>query len=166
MLNRHPPWDTDYICFELIELYLNEGVDANGNYPSFESVRTYNRRGELHGVSDLDDRCRKHFVGRDDPIEGVSEGDFCWLVGYRTIAPILYDKAPMTRAEVKSRFKNGYAGDFTDDSGLAFTVDSGHEHPSPLYVFPLSALPFADLSEELKSKMLDFRERYYAGGAV
>ena len=57
-------------------------------------------------------------------------------------------------------------GDFTDDSGLAFTVDSGHEHPSPLYVFPLSALPLAELTEEMKNKMLDLREKYYKGEAL
>ena len=166
-LERHPEWGhSRYVCFELIEFYLNEGIDGDGNTPRFESRRTYDGNGDLHCVSDLDDRCMKRFTGRDEPVKGVNEGDFCWHVGPDMIYPILYDKPPMTTIEIKSRFKNGYAGDFTDDSGLAFTVDSGHEHPSPLYVFPLSALPLAELTEEMKRKMLDLREKYYKGEAL
>lgn len=96
----------------------------------------------------------------------MNEGDFCWHVGHNSISPILYDKAPLTRDEIKSHFANGFSGDFTDDSGLAFTVDSRHEHPSPLYVFPLSALPLAELTEEMKNKMRDMREKYYKGEAL
>ena len=166
-LKKHPEWEEGkYVCFELIELYLNEGIDGEGDYPVFESRRTYDGNGELHCVSDLDDRCKKQFIGRDKPVKGVNKGDFCWYVGGDSIFPILYDKAPMTSDEIKSRFKNGFAGDFTDDSGLAFTVDGGHVHPSPLYVFPLSALPFAELSEDMKNKMRDLREKFYKGEAL
>ena len=163
-LKKHPEWEeSKYVCFELTELYLNDGIDEDGATPEFESLRTYDGDGNLHCVSDLDDRCKKRFTGRDEPIKGVNEGDFCWHVGHDAIYPILYDKAPMTSAEIKSRFKREYVGDFTDDSGLAFTVDSGHEHPSPLYVFPLSALPFAELTEDMKNKMRDLREKFYKG---
>ena len=166
-LERHPEWGhSRFVCFELIEFYLNEGIDGDGNTPWFKSRRTYDGNGDLHCVSDLDDRCKKRFTGRDEPVRGVNEGDFCWYVGHNSISPILYDKAPLTHDEIKSLFKDGFSGDFTDDSGLAFTVDSGHEHPSPLYVFPLSALPLAELTEEMKNKMLDLREKYYKGEAL
>ena len=166
-IEKHPEWGhSRYVCFELIEFYLNEGIDAKGDYSCFESLRTYDGNGDLHCVSDLDDRCVKRFTGRDEPVKGVNEGDFCWYVGHNSISPVLYDKAPLTHDEIKFHFANGFSGDFTDDSGLAFTVDSGHEHPSPLYVFPLSVLPLAELTEEMKSKMLDLREKYYKGEAL
>ena len=166
-IEKHLEWGhSRYVCFELIEFHLNEGIDGDGNTPWFKSRRTYDGNGDLHCISDLDDRCKKCFTGRDEPVKGVNEGDFCWYVGHNSISPIMYDKAPLTRDEIKSHFANGFSGDFTDDSGLAFTVDSGHEHPSPLYVFPLSALPLAELTEEMKNKMLDLREKYYKGEAL
>lgn len=163
----HPEWgSSDYVSFELTELYLNGGIDAEGNHPCFESRRTYDGNGELHCVSDLDDRCTKRFVGRDEPLKGVNEGDFCWYVVDESIFPILYQKAPMTSDEVREHFDDDIEADYTDDTGLAFSVDLGHLHPSPLYVYPLSALPLAELSDETKDMMREVRDRYYKGEAL
>lgn len=85
------------------------------------------------------------------------------MITTHTIYPILWDKSALSIEWYKVK---GVFGDYTDNSGLAFTVDNGHEHPPIESVFPLSSLPQAELTKEMKLKMLDIRARYYKGEAL
>ena len=49
---------------------------------------------------------------------------------------------------------------------LKVQADGLKKHPEweeSKYVFPLSALPFAELTEDMKNKMRDLREKFYKG---
>jgi len=150
--NWYSDW-TDYCAFVLTEHELNAGLDEYCNPPGYESVRSYLGNGELNCFSDYDDRCKKPFVGRDDVSKYVKEGDYAFYLRGKKLVPILIDKLAFTKAQWKELFAEGVAGDATDDSGLAYIADYGHDHPFSPYVFPLSVLPHYKMSEDLKSRL-------------
>jgi len=163
---QHADWYSDwtnYCAFVLTEHELNVGLNDYGNPLGYESVRSYLGNGELNCFSDYDDRCKKPFVGRDDVSKYVKEGDYAFYLRGKKLVPILVDKLAFTKAQWKEQFAEGVAGDVTDDSGLAYIVDYGHDHPFSPYVFPLNILPCYEMSEDLKDKLQKEKIAYMNG---
>lgn len=143
-----------YFCFILTERQLNPKIDKHWNVPEFESVRSYLADGTLNCVSDYDSSCKKKFNGREIPTR-VKDGDFAYYCMKDKIVPILMEKVSYTKDEWKKHFKPGVKGDFTDDSGYAYIIGYGHDHPFSPYVFPLTNLAYrANLDDKIKKMLL------------
>lgn len=139
--------------FALEEVRLDSGDDGNGNFRLFESRRSYLADGTPNCVSDLDDSCEKSFRGREKPVTAVKEGGLAWLCGDDRITPVLVAQLPMTEDEWRTKLKPGVSGDFTDDSGTAYSAEPGHFHPAAVDIFPLSALVRGRISREARRKI-------------
>ena len=171
-------WKSWNIPFGYIldELYLDEGLWnsdwCNGSsnpwmcVSHFESRRSYLANGELNCFSDLDDRCVKKFNGRSEPIKHIKKGDYAWVTYGNELVPVLVEEVAMTKEEWKKKMKPGVYGDDTDDSGIVFTPNNGHEHPFSPNVFPLSCLPYAKITKEIKKECEKARKEYLNGGSL
>lgn len=169
-LNERLNWKYDskskYFCFTLDELYLNNAIYGAGNISTFESRRSYLNDGRLNCFSDYDDRCCKKFYGRSEPLKYVKNGDYCFMLSGNKLVPILLEECSPTVETLKARFKHQYVGDFTDDSGLAFSVGNGHIHPMSPTIFPNWNLPEYTFTDELKTKLMAEREKYFNGNEI
>lgn len=162
MNDKYDDWIT-YCAFLLTEHKVNGCLDDFGNPPGTESVRSYLGNGELNCFSDYDDRCNKRFNGRKDQSKFVKAGDYAFYLRRDKLIPILVEKLAPSKEEWKQMMNPGVFGDITDDSGLAFMVDYGHDHPFSPYVFPMSILPGHDISESVMTKLQIEKLRYEKG---
>ena len=149
-----------YFCFVIIERYLNDAIDEYGNISYFESQRVYLGNGQLNCVSDYDYRCIKTFNGRDESIKNLKPNDFCWILNKNILVPAVIIDCPPTKDELNKRFKNGFNGDFTDDSGTVVTIDCGHHHSLAVNMFPIDLLEFYKMSDNIKNKLIKEKEDY------
>ena len=148
-----------YVGFLLTELYLNDALyGEDGQYSSFESIRSYLPNGELNYFSDTDERCIKKYAGSDFPDKHVKAGDYAFLLTYDKMRPILIEKVPFTKQEWRENFEKNVYGDFFDDSGLAYTTVPGHIHPLWSHVFPLSCIAGFELPDECKNRITEFKK--------
>lgn len=161
--SRWKGWDT-YVGFVLDEHYLDDALYGEGNNVSaFESCRSYLSNGEINCISECDDRCMKKFIGTRFPNKHVKKGDIALELCGDYLMPVLVEDTSMTREYWKSHFKPGVSGDYTDDSGLAFSAFNGHVHPFAPMLFPMSCLPYAKILKNDISKMKRERDHYYNG---
>ena len=124
--------------FTLIEHYVDDPFYSDGSVCSFRSYRTYLPDGKLNYFSDTDEACTKKFRGTSIPSR-FSRGDFAWILCGVYASPTLIEAEPYSKLEWKKKFKAGLAGDFTDDSGIDFPLNSnGHDHTFAPLLFPVS----------------------------
>ena len=154
----------EYFGFVVSEKYLNNSLDENGNVSYFESCRTYLSDGRLNCISDCDYRCNKIFSGRDEPVKYINKNDFCLYLSGNRLIPVLVAETSPTKELLNKQFKNGYKGDFTDDSGTVVIKDYGHDHPFAPMLFPIWNLKNYELPETLKTGLHTELERYIDEG--
>lgn len=148
-----------YFGFVLDEVCLDDCFDEYSSTRHFESRRSYLSDGTLNCYSDLDFACKKKFAGRDEP-QKVKKGDYVLVLTNDRIVPMLMEETSMTKDEWAKRFKPGVTGDFTDDSGLAFGVIGGHDHPFAPNVFPTSCLECDIFTNEVKDRIKKSRDEW------
>lgn len=151
--------DERYVGFLLTELYLNDALydEHQCQYSRFESIRSYLPSGELNYFGDVDDRCEKKYVGSDFPDRFVKSGDYAFVLSNNRMTPMLVVDVPYTKTDWKRKFADGVYGDSFDDSGLAYTVESGHIHPFWPYVFPMSCIREYKLSDDCRTRIAESR---------
>lgn len=147
----------------LDEHYVNDAIDKHGNISLFESSRSYLSDGSLNCISDCDYRCKKKFNGTDCQNTHIKKGDIALEFNHDILTPVLVEELSMTKDEWKERFKLDVYGDFTDDSGLAFSAYYGHVHPFAPTLFPLSCLPYAKILKADMMKMEKEKNKYFNG---
>jgi len=156
-----------YVGFLLIEHYVDDALFGDGNNISnFESCRSYLSDGSLNCISDCDDRCEKKFVGTSCPNSHVMKESIALELCGDCLMPVLVESTSMTIDEWKRLFKEDTTGDWTDDSGLAFSANHGHVHPFAPLLFPMRCLPHAIIPQSEVKKMQKMRKMYFEGKAL